>query len=106
MAGGAVVNTSGGKDYPGRLTIFVFFTCVVAATGGLIFGYDIGISGMYMDHAPTHILYSIRQAKLLTVLISYVRAYRGRDVHEPFPEKVLPGGVQQEADEGLRQPIL
>uniref|UniRef100_M8B1H6 Sugar transport protein 1 n=1 Tax=Aegilops tauschii TaxID=37682 RepID=M8B1H6_AEGTA len=45
MAGGAVVNTSGGKDYPGRLTIFVFFTCVVAATGGLIFGYDIGISG-------------------------------------------------------------
>uniref|UniRef100_A0A8R7PEW1 Major facilitator superfamily (MFS) profile domain-containing protein n=1 Tax=Triticum urartu TaxID=4572 RepID=A0A8R7PEW1_TRIUA len=45
MAGGAVVNTSGGKDYPGRLTLFVFFTCVVAATGGLIFGYDIGISG-------------------------------------------------------------
>ena len=47
MAGGAVVNTAGGKDYPGRLTLFVFFTCVVAATGGLIFGYDIGISGTY-----------------------------------------------------------
>ena len=47
MAGGAVVNTAGGKDYPGRLTLFVFFTCVVAATGGVIFGYDIGISGTY-----------------------------------------------------------
>ena len=47
MAGGAVVNTAGGKDYHGRLTLFVFFTCVVAATGGLIFGYDIGISGTY-----------------------------------------------------------
>ncbi|TKW29985.1 hypothetical protein SEVIR_2G004300v4 [Setaria viridis] len=45
MAGGAMVNTAGGKDYPGKLTLFVFFTCVVAATGGLIFGYDIGISG-------------------------------------------------------------
>jgi hypothetical protein len=49
MAGGAVVNTAGGKDYPGRLTLFVFFTCVVAATGGLIFGYDIGISGTSSD---------------------------------------------------------
>ncbi|TVU13195.1 hypothetical protein EJB05_40728 [Eragrostis curvula] len=45
MAGGAIVNTAGAKDYPGKLTLFVFFTCVVAATGGLIFGYDIGISG-------------------------------------------------------------
>ncbi|KAG0476405.1 hypothetical protein HPP92_012823 [Vanilla planifolia] len=27
------------------MTTFVFLTCLVAATGGLIFGYDIGISG-------------------------------------------------------------
>ncbi|KAK3124211.1 hypothetical protein QOZ80_7BG0583380 [Eleusine coracana subsp. coracana] len=45
MAGGAIVNAAAAKDYPGKLTVFVFFTCVVAATGGLIFGYDIGISG-------------------------------------------------------------
>ncbi|XP_039130742.1 sugar transport protein MST3-like [Dioscorea cayenensis subsp. rotundata] len=45
MAGGAIVNTSGGKDYPGKMTAFVLMTCLVAATGGLIFGYDIGISG-------------------------------------------------------------
>ncbi|KAH7662333.1 Sugar/inositol transporter protein [Dioscorea alata] len=45
MAGGAIVNTAGGKDYPGKMTLFVFLTCLVAATGGLIFGYDIGISG-------------------------------------------------------------
>ena len=51
MAGGAVVNTAGGKDYPGRLTLFVFFTCVIAATGGLIFGYDIGISGTFFVSA-------------------------------------------------------
>ncbi|KAJ3670279.1 hypothetical protein LUZ60_010603 [Juncus effusus] len=46
MAGGAFVNNGAGtKEYPGKLTLYVFLTCVVAATGGLIFGYDIGISG-------------------------------------------------------------
>ncbi|KAK7246596.1 hypothetical protein RIF29_41465 [Crotalaria pallida] len=36
---------SNNKEYPGKLTPFVTATCVVAAMGGLIFGYDIGISG-------------------------------------------------------------
>lgn len=46
MAGGAIIVTSSsGKEYPGKLTMFVLVTCIVAATGGLIFGYDIGISG-------------------------------------------------------------
>lgn len=46
MAGGAIVNAGGNsKEYPGKMTLFVFLTCLVAATGGLIFGYDIGISG-------------------------------------------------------------
>ena len=53
MAGGAIVDTAGGKQYPGKLTLYVVFTCVIASTGGLIFGYDIGISGLYMDHACT-----------------------------------------------------
>lgn len=34
-------------NYEGRVTPFVVVTCLVAATGGLIFGYDIGISGSY-----------------------------------------------------------
>ncbi|KMS98096.1 hypothetical protein BVRB_4g095750 [Beta vulgaris subsp. vulgaris] len=37
--------TQGGKEYPGKLTPYVLATCIVAAMGGLIFGYDIGISG-------------------------------------------------------------
>jgi hypothetical protein len=44
MAGGAP--TSGGKEYPGKFTFRVFFTCLFAATGGLIFGYDLGISSV------------------------------------------------------------
>lgn len=33
------------QQYKGRVTPFVVFACLVAATGGSIFGYDIGISG-------------------------------------------------------------
>ncbi|CDY34655.1 BnaC08g42140D [Brassica napus] len=45
MPAGGFVAGDGQKAYPGKLTPFVLFTCVVAAMGGLIFGYDIGISG-------------------------------------------------------------
>ncbi|KAG8385268.1 hypothetical protein BUALT_Bualt03G0024300 [Buddleja alternifolia] len=33
------------KTYPGKLTREVFNICLVAGNGGLLFGYDIGISG-------------------------------------------------------------
>ncbi|XP_057429531.1 sugar carrier protein C-like [Lotus japonicus] len=45
----AVGGTTGigekGKEYPGYLTRYVLQSCIIAAMGGLIFGYDIGISG-------------------------------------------------------------
>ncbi|RZR96859.1 hypothetical protein BHM03_00025952 [Ensete ventricosum] len=31
--------------YKGRITAFVILSCTVAATGGILFGYDLGISG-------------------------------------------------------------
>ncbi|RDX72431.1 Sugar carrier protein C [Mucuna pruriens] len=31
--------------YPGKLTLRVVLTCIMAATGGMIFGYDHGVSG-------------------------------------------------------------
>ncbi|KAJ7300250.1 hypothetical protein O6H91_06G139600 [Diphasiastrum complanatum] len=47
MAGGAIIGPSGERAqlYEARITLFLAITCVVAASGGLIFGYDIGISG-------------------------------------------------------------
>ncbi|KAF8671018.1 hypothetical protein HU200_050297 [Digitaria exilis] len=44
MAGGGSI-TEKDKQYPGKMTVFVFLACLVASSGGLIFGYDIGISG-------------------------------------------------------------
>lgn len=45
MVGGGFNEGGGIKNYPGELTRYVMITCIVAAMGGLIFGYDIGISG-------------------------------------------------------------
>ncbi|CAH2044157.1 unnamed protein product [Thlaspi arvense] len=47
MTGGYFISESGhGKEYQeGRVTAFVVISCIVAAMGGLLFGYDIGISG-------------------------------------------------------------
>ncbi|KAL5697308.1 Sugar transport protein mst6 [Ranunculus cassubicifolius] len=45
MAGGGFVDNGQVRDYGGKITVFVLITCLVAATGGLIFGYDLGISG-------------------------------------------------------------
>ncbi|KAG2572526.1 hypothetical protein PVAP13_7KG184155 [Panicum virgatum] len=47
MAGGgfAVAGAAPSADYGGRVTFSVVVTCLMAASGGLIFGYDIGISG-------------------------------------------------------------
>ncbi|MQL83283.1 hypothetical protein Taro_015779 [Colocasia esculenta] len=49
MAGGsfgpAGVSKERAQQYQGRVTPFVVVACLVAAVGGSIFGYDIGISG-------------------------------------------------------------
>ncbi|GAA0159214.1 hypothetical protein Leryth_014352 [Lithospermum erythrorhizon] len=49
MGGWIPVSGGGGgglpERYPGRLTSYVVITLIAAAMGGLIFGYDIGVSG-------------------------------------------------------------
>lgn len=52
MAGGGVgalgVKKERAAEYKGRMTWAVAMACLVAAVGGAIFGYDIGISGTSM----------------------------------------------------------
>ncbi|KAG6598969.1 Sugar transport protein 10, partial [Cucurbita argyrosperma subsp. sororia] len=52
MAGGGFVSQGGGKQHAGEVNNFVIITCLVAAMGGLIFGYDLGISGGVTSMAP------------------------------------------------------
>lgn len=49
MAGGSIaaagVSKERAKEYQGKVTSYVIIACMVAAVGGSLFGYDIGISG-------------------------------------------------------------
>ncbi|GLJ17869.1 hypothetical protein SUGI_0312580 [Cryptomeria japonica] len=36
---------AGGEEFEARITPYVIITCIMAASGGLMFGYDVGISG-------------------------------------------------------------
>lgn len=58
MAGGGVVAAGEIKHYPGRTTFFVIMVCIVAASGGLMFGYDVGISGNSFPYQFTFDTYS------------------------------------------------
>ncbi|XP_010269262.1 PREDICTED: sugar transport protein 5-like [Nelumbo nucifera] len=52
MTGGGFTVDSNGYGVNARLTASVVITCIVAASGGLIFGYDIGISGGVTTMVP------------------------------------------------------
>lgn len=54
MAVGLGLSSADGQ-YNGRMTRLVVLSCLVAATGGIIFGYDLGISGFL--HNPTTFLH-------------------------------------------------
>lgn len=45
MAGGLGAPTSGGGDFEANITTVVIISCILVASGGLMFGYDVGISG-------------------------------------------------------------
>ncbi|KAG5558317.1 hypothetical protein RHGRI_008295 [Rhododendron griersonianum] len=51
MAVGMSTASEGG-GYNGRMTSFVVLSCMMAATGGILFGYDIGISGGVTSMEP------------------------------------------------------
>lgn len=52
MGGGFFVTDSSHREEyeEGGVTSFVVIACIVAAMGGLLFGYDIGISGLFLAY--------------------------------------------------------
>ncbi|KAL6962729.1 Sugar transport protein 11, partial [Sarracenia purpurea var. burkii] len=63
MAVGGIVVDGHGKVFSGRVTASVVITSIVAASGGLIFGYDIGISDEV--EVPSDVRYPIEVLGLL-----------------------------------------
>ena len=54
MAVGLAITSEKGH-YNGKMTLFVVISCMIAATGGVIFGYDIGISGPFLLNFYIHL---------------------------------------------------
>ncbi|KAL4595982.1 hypothetical protein ACB092_12G131100 [Castanea dentata] len=51
MAAGLAITSEEGQ-YNAKMTLLVVLSCMVAATGGIIFGYDLGISGGVTSMEP------------------------------------------------------
>ncbi|GAB2210263.1 hypothetical protein Droror1_Dr00015526 [Drosera rotundifolia] len=53
MAGGGFAAAAGsGVEFEAKITPIVILSCIMAATGGLMFGYDVGISGGVTSMQP------------------------------------------------------
>lgn len=75
MAGGSFAPAGVAKEraeqYQGKVTVFVIIACIVAAVGGSIFGYDIGISGkfsLYFSRYPVQVLIFLSFLNFLLLL--------------------------------------
>ncbi|XP_004499623.2 hexose carrier protein HEX6 isoform X2 [Cicer arietinum] len=52
MAVGLAITCQSGQKNNGRITLYVVLSCMMAAMGGVIFGYDIGITGGVTSMEP------------------------------------------------------
>ncbi|KAH6816458.1 Major facilitator superfamily protein [Perilla frutescens var. frutescens] len=52
MAGGGFAASGGGTEFEAKITPIVIISCIMAATGGLMFGYDVGVSGGVTSMGP------------------------------------------------------
>ncbi|CAL5213424.1 unnamed protein product [Lathyrus oleraceus] len=79
------------KEYPGKLTPFVTVTCIVAAMGGLIFGYGIGISGGVTSMDPFLLKFfpSVYHKKNIEVSTSKYCRYDSRALRMFIPSLYL-----------------
>lgn len=60
-----VVSSNGnGPAFEAKMTVYVFVCVMIAAVGGLIFGYDIGISGLFSFSELIFTLLAYQETKL------------------------------------------
>lgn len=62
--------------YNGRVTSFVVLSCIVAGSGGILFGYDLGISGNLSSLLPSlGVSPSVDEELLNSVLVLPANCY-------------------------------
>lgn len=55
MGGGGLHVAAAGVEFEAKITPIVIISCIMAATGGLMFGYDVGVSGKYCRATLTYV---------------------------------------------------
>ena len=72
MAGGGFASNGGGAvDFEAKITPIVIISCIMAATGGLMFGYDVGVSGNHSLLIPRLYLFLSHMHLYVVVFHSY-----------------------------------
>lgn len=57
MTGGGFATSANGVEFEAKITPIVIISCIMAATGGLMFGYDVGVSGKNINISLVLFLY-------------------------------------------------
>jgi len=126
MAVGGFTSAGGGVEFEAKITPIVVISCIMAATGGLMFGYDIGVSGnpsslhshtqmflplqflsLFPCFSPTQTsnLYLYHTLPFFLSLIGLI--IRWCDVYGTILEEVFSDGVQKDGGrERFRQQLL
>ncbi|CAI9287302.1 unnamed protein product [Lactuca saligna] len=85
MAGGGLaVAAAGGVEFEAKITPIVIISCIMAATGGLMFGYDVGVSGGvtampdFLKKFFPVVYRKTEEGKLATFFASYTTRRLGR----------------------------
>eukprot|EP00252_Welwitschia_mirabilis_P001814 TRINITY_DN1174_c0_g1_i1.p3 TRINITY_DN1174_c0_g1~~TRINITY_DN1174_c0_g1_i1.p3 ORF type:complete len:112 (+),score=8.16 TRINITY_DN1174_c0_g1_i1:678-1013(+) len=109
MAGGAAVTAGVGKEraaqYKGRVTCYVIVASVIAALGGSLFGYDIGISGISLSDSAIPLVLQ-RKIESFSEIPEQKSTCRWSDFHGRVSGEVLSGGLQNEALAVEREQLL
>lgn len=53
MAIGVLPSPGKTHEFEAKTTPIVVWSCLLASTGGLMFGYDVGISGFHFNNSPS-----------------------------------------------------
>lgn len=79
MAGGGFDIDAPVTGFDSKITVSVVITCIVAASSGLIFGYDLGISGSFISKRFPYFLLLIVSCYICSLIHFMVLIIEGVD---------------------------
>lgn len=82
MAGGGFDIEAPVTGFDSKITVSVVITCIVAASSGLIFGYDLGISGSFISKHFPYFLFLIIPCYICSLIDFIVLIIEGVEINK------------------------